>query len=284
MTTTSLRTEITNELIVLYDPREADQVAALVIENLFGITPINQLMGKEINLTRQIQKKLAQIIHRLLKHEPIQYVLGHTEFFGRLFKTDSSVLIPRPETEELVHWILQGDLNDTSRVLDIGTGSGCIAITLALEAKCKSIGIDNDPSALLVSKENAREHGVEIEWLELDILEKTPVIDPVDLIVSNPPYVPHGDRGQMDSRVKDFEPVLALFVPDNDPLIFYRRIVALAPHILKPGGTVYLEIYHQAGKAVCDLFTGRHWSQVNLKKDLQGRNRMVSATLNAPQD
>ena len=157
MTTASLRTEITNELIAIYDPREADQVAALVVENLFGVTPINQLLGKEINLTSQIQQKLAQIIHRLLKHEPIQYVLGHTEFFGRLFKTDSRVLIPRPETEELVHWILQGDLNDTSRIIDIGTGSGCIAITLALETKCKSIGIDNDPSALLLSKENARE-------------------------------------------------------------------------------------------------------------------------------
>lgn len=280
MTTTSLRTEITNKLIAVYDPREADQVAGLVIEHLFGITSINQLLGKEINLTSQLQQKLAQIIRRLLKHEPIQYVLGHTEFFGRLFKTDPRVLIPRPETEELVHLVLQEDLNHTHRILDIGTGSGCIAITVALESNCKSIGIDIDPSALALSKENAREHGVKVDWLELDILEETPKIDPVDLVVSNPPYVPQWDRDEMDSRVKDFEPGQALFVPDNDPYIFYRRIAELAPHILKPEGRVYLEIYHQAGKAICDLFTGPNWSQVNLKKDLQGRNRMVNATLN----
>jgi release factor glutamine methyltransferase len=220
-----------------------------------------------------------KIFDRLLKHEPIQYVLGYTEFYGRQFKTDARALIPRPETEELVDFILNEAVSDASNIMDIGTGSGCIAITLALETGCKVFALDVDIDALALARENALSLGAEINFIQADILTTKPGIRNLDFIVSNPPYVPQSCQASMDRRVIDFEPSQALFVPKQNPLTFYQRIANLASDYLVPGGQVFLEIYHLAGPAVKSLFQGPQWSQALIKKDLQGKDRIVKAIL-----
>lgn len=280
-TTSDLRKEFKVKLTASYHPREADQIAAIVIEHFFGIPSTSQLLNKEITISGEIELQVYQIIDRLLKNEPIQYVLGYTEFYGRRFKTDPRALIPRPETEELVDYILTHGISKNSTVLDIGTGTGCIAISLALETGCTVLALDSEAEALTLAKENAAALGVEISFIHADILTTKPDLPALDLIVSNPPYVPLTDLASLHSRVKDYEPSQALFVPDQDPLIFYKRIAHLAPTYLVPGGQVILEIYHLMGPALASLFQEPQWSQVQIKKDLQGKDRIFKATLSS---
>ena len=277
---TIFRKELKSQLTSHYQPREADQIAALIVEHLFESPTTSQLLANEIHVSKQIERQAQQIISRLLQHEPIQYVLGYTEFYGRRYKTDPRALIPRPETEELVHFILAEGIRDKSRILDIGTGTGCIAITLALETKSNVYALDIDQTALALAKENASLLVAPINFMQEDILSTRLSLPNLDLIVSNPPYVPQKDLAAIDSRVKDFEPTKAVIVPDEDPLIFYQRIAQLATEYLSPGGRVYLEIYHLAGSAISALFQPPQWSQVLVKKDLQGKDRMIRATLN----
>lgn len=280
--TNTFRKELKTQLALLYQHREADHIAALVIEHLFDIPPITQLLGQEINISSKIEGQIRRYCERLLRHEPIQYVLGYTEFYGRQFKTDARALIPRPETEELVDFILAQGVSPKSRIMDIGTGTGCIGITLALETHCKVFAIDVDIDTLTLARENAAALGAEISFTQADILTSKPDHGSLDIMVSNPPYVPQSDREAMDQRVLDFEPSKALFTPEQNPLIFYQRIASLAPEYLVPGGQVFLEIYHLAGPAVMSLFQGPRWSQVLIKKDLQGKNRMLKAVLRSP--
>ncbi len=282
ITTNILRKEFSGNLCPVYEPREADHIASLIIEHLFGINGTSQLLHKEISITRQQKLTAKSILDQLLRHEPIQYVLGFTEFYGRQFKTDARALIPRPETEELVDYILAQGVSPKSRIMDIGTGTGCIGITLALEAHCKVFAIDVDIDALNLARENAAALGAEINFIQADILTSKPDLGSLDIMVSNPPYVPQSDRASMDPRVLDFEPSKALFTPEENPLIFYQRIESLAAEYLVPGGQVFLEIYHLAGPAVMSLFQGPQWSQVLIKKDLQGKDRMLKAVLKSP--
>lgn len=274
-----LRKQLTDKITPVYHSREADQISALIIEHFFNLSGTSQLLDNKIDLTQEIEQQLETICQRLLNQEPIQYVLGHTEFYGRRFKTDHRALIPRPETEELVHWILSNNISPEAYILDIGTGNGCIAITLSLETGCKSIALDLDPQALALTGENAWSLGAEIDLVKADFLTDQPQLPGLDIIVSNPPYIPAADSGQLEPRVRSFEPHRALFVADSDSLVFYHRIAHLAPEYLKPGGQVFLEIYHLAGPAVKALFRRPQWSQVQLKKDLQGRDRFVNAAL-----
>jgi release factor glutamine methyltransferase len=274
-----LRRQLADKITPVYPSREADQIAALIIEHFFNISGTSQLLQNKIDLSQKIEHQLDTICKRLLDHEPIQYVLGYTEFYGRRFKTDCRALIPRPETEELVHLILSNNISAETCVLDIGAGSGCIAITLSLETGCKCIALDIDPLALALTAENADLLETEIELIQANLLTDQPKLPALDIIVSNPPYVPEADFGQLECRVTSFEPHRALFVPDSNSLVFYQRIAHLAPKYLQPGGQVFLEIYHLAGQEVKALFKTPQWSQVQIKKDLQTRDRFVRATL-----
>ena len=274
-----IRKKIKKVLSPVYDPTEADQVAALIIEYLFGVPTTSQLLDNEVDFSRKIEPQYQKIINRLLQHEPIQYVLGYTEFYGQRFKTDSRALIPRPETEELVDYILSHQIPKDCKVLDIGSGTGCISITLALQTGCTVFALDVDREALALTRENAQALGADIKCIRADLFSTPPRLPLLDFIISNPPYVPQGDLGTIDSRVKNFEPSKALFVPDHNPLIFYERIAQLAPGHLVAGGQVFLEIYHLSGPEIMALFKGSQWSQVNIKKDLQGKDRMIKATL-----
>jgi release factor glutamine methyltransferase len=280
--TNELRREIKVKLTPPFDHSEADQFAALIIEHFFEVPSITQLLGQEINISSKIEGQIRRFCERLLKNEPIQYVLGYTEFYGRQFKTDARALIPRPETEELVNYILAQGVSPKSRIMDIGTGTGCIGITLALEAHCKVFAIDVDIDVLNLARENAAALGAEINFIQADILTSKPHLGSLDIMVSNPPYVPQSDRETMDLRVLDFEPSKALFTPEQSPLIFYQRIESLAAEYLVPGGQLFLEIYHLAGPAVMSLFQEPRWSQVLIKKDLQGKDRMLKAVLKSP--
>ncbi len=272
-----LRQQIRGQLSAVYQHHEADQLAAMVIDHHFGISPTKQLISQELQMLPSIKEHIELKLERLLKHEPIQYVLGSTEFYGYEFKTDTRALIPRPETEELVRWVLDTGLTNKSKVLDIGTGSGCIAITLSLEAGANVYALEAAPAALELAQENAQHLKAPVQFLQVDIMSKLPDLPMFDVLISNPPYVPDGDLDTIEPRVKDFEPASALFVPDHDPLKFFKRIAELAPCYLKPGGRVFLEIYHSAGPAVSQLFQGSDWSQVSIKQDLQGMDRMVLA-------
>lgn len=282
MSTTKISTikkHITAELSDCYHSREAESIAALIIENLFSIPGTWQLLNKQVTVTEEIDDKIRRMVRQLLRHEPVQYVLGYTEFYGRRFKTDARALIPRPETEELVHFVLSHRIPENSKILDIGTGSGCIAITLALESGAKVYALDVEGGSLELARENAASLQASIRFLQADFLNDRLELSALDVIVCNPPYVPESDRQSLDQRVKDYEPSTALFVPDQKSLIFYERIAQMAPVYLKPGGQIFLEIYHKAGPAVSKLFRGAKWSQVLVKKDLQGKDRMLKACL-----
>ena len=272
----NLRLLIRDNLSPVYHGNEADQVSALILEHHFSLSATQQLIDYDLPMSDTIRNQIERMVQRLLGHEPIQYVLGYTEFYGFKFKTDSRALIPRPETEELIQLLLNSGLSDTSSVLDIGTGTGCIAITLALLSEAKVYALDVEQAALNLAQENADRLGANVHFVQADILTHQPELPKLEILVSNPPYVPDRDLDSLEPRVKHHEPASALFVPDDDPLRFYKRIAQLAPHYLKPGGRIFLEIYHTAGPAVTELFLGPQWSQVVLKKDLSGRDRIVT--------
>ena len=237
------------------------------------------------------------ILQKLRAHEPIQYIFGHTEWMGLDLRVTPATLIPRPETAELVEWILQvGDRDKPLRVLDIGTGSGCIAIALKKAAPHWQVtGLDISEEALAVAKENATRNKVEVNWLQADIL--SPIANsslPIaDIIVSNPPYICNSEKKDMDARVLDYEPHSALFVPDTDPLLFYRQIASLALQFSTgvaelqrsdlQAQPIYLffEINEAYGNEVCAMMEQMGYTDVQLKNDMYGKPRMVFGRINA---
>jgi release factor glutamine methyltransferase len=219
----------------------------------------------------------------LQNNEPFQYVLGKTFFYNLTLKTDNRALIPRPETEELVHLIVTENKNTQQVLLDIGTGTGCIPLAIKkAQPHWEVYGLDQDEEALALAKENKDSNGLAVHFLQLDILDESTwkqFDKELSIIVSNPPYIPFSERSRMAQHVVDFEPEIALFVHDHDPLIFYKKIVKFAKTKLSEKGMLYLEIHEDLASEVTVLLEAENWSAIKVHRDLQGKNRMVTATM-----
>ena len=261
------------ELSSIADEREIISWAYLSIEHLLSYNRSDCIIYADKEITSEMSDRLKQIITDLKTKKPLQYLLGTTEFYGLKFKVNKHTLIPRPETEELVKWILKEEF---SSALDIGTGSGCIAITLAKHKNAKITAIDISTEVLKVAKENAKLNGVKVNFMQQDILQ-TKTLPKVDLMVSNPPYVLESEKEKMQANVLEYEPNLALFVADNDPLIFYKKIGALAEKSLNCGGKLYFEINEKYGAEILQMLTGIGFVDIALKKDINDKDRLVKA-------
>ena len=263
------------ELLSVYPQREARALYMLVMEVAFGLHSTQVLLGKDKELSEDKQTLLQNIIGRLTRKEPVQYILGQADFCGHTFHVEPGVLIPRPETQELVHLINLQHPNPCS-ILDIGTGSGCIAISLALNGH-EVTAFDVSPDALCIAKKNARALSVSVDFIEENILQPSYNTQQWDVIVSNPPYVCQKEAKQMDSNVLDYEPHLALFVPDDDPLLFYRAIAQYACQHLKPRGRLYFEINQAYPTETTNLLTQMGFYQINTHLDMFDKPRFISA-------
>lgn len=262
-------------LLSVYPQREARALYMLVMEVAFGLTPTQVLTGKDNKLSSDKQALLQNIIDRLLRKEPVQYILGQADFCGHTFHVAPGVLIPRPETEGLVRLIGQHSPTPCS-VLDIGTGSGCIAVSLALMGH-KLTAMDVSADALKIARENARTLQVNVDFCQEDILHPSHTQQQWDVIVSNPPYVCQREAGQMDSNVLDYEPHLALFVPDDDPLLFYRAITPFAVKHLTANGRLYFEINQEYPAETASLLEQAGFRKVEVHTDCFDKPRFISA-------
>lgn len=287
MTLNEARTVLTKELKNIYDKDEVSNIIDLVLEHITGLPRIEQVKNKIPYLTCTQLEDLDSITERLKTNEPVQYVLGEAWFAGMKFKVNKNVLIPRPETEELVDWLVKEVnaqrpmLNVQCSIIDIGTGSGCIAISIKKRLPDADVSaIDVCSEALFTATENAIVHNTEINFTLLDFLdeEKWSELGNFDIIVSNPPYVKQTEKNSMHERVVSFEPPLALFVPDNDTLLFYRKLSGFAVNHLKPGGVFYAEINEALGNEIVDLFKSAGFTDVQLRKDMQRKDRMIKGT------
>jgi len=267
--------------ITSMDEREAKNIAFLILEYLYGISRTDLLAAKELPELDAL--RLEEIIARLNKNEPIQYILEETAFYGRVFKVKPGVLIPRPETEELVDKIIkQNKGRKKLKIADIGTGSGCIAITLAKElSKSEVFAIDISRPALSVTMANAVWNHANLQIKEYDILGKEAFIEnEFDIIVSNPPYVKESEKALMHKNVLDYEPALALFVEDADPLLFYRAILEKGQTMLKKGGKYYFEINESQGEELAELMKKYSCGNISIEKDINGKDRFAIAEMN----
>ena len=270
---------IAGAIAPLYDAREARSIALLAAAHLTGL-PEAAFRTDPAAPARAEGLELA--IERLAAGCPVQYVVGSTECLGHDFIVREGVLIPRPETEELVDWIVRDEGGAPLRLLDVGTGSGCIAASLAAGMPGAEVAAaDISPQALAVAAENFRRLGVRVDLRCADALtDLTEVFPgPFDVVVSNPPYVPEADRESMHANVRDYEPALALFVPDDDPLRFYRAIARAGRRMLRPGGRLYFEIYHLAAEAIRTMLGEEGYTAVTLREDLYGKPRMICSRL-----
>lgn len=278
MNTRSLFHDLYAKLTSFIENGESRTIAYLLLDQICNITKEDVIAGKDVKFTSKAFPKLDGYISRLQNHEPIQYILGTAVFYGREFKVDKNVLIPRPETEELVKWCICENNIPNPDILDIGTGSGCIAITLQKEIpKSNLYALDFSPKALITASENAMDHKCEIKFYEMDILKDNFNAIELDIIISNPPYVRKAESALMADRVTKFEPPEALFVDDFNPLVYYKKIITLAQDNLRKGGKIYFEINEAFGKEIRNLFTPDHFKNVNLREDINGKNRMVRA-------
>ena len=267
-------------LTKVYDEGEAKAIARMTYEERFGLTLSDIYLGKDTQLSADNQTELEEIAKRLLQGEPIQYVLGQADFCGRTFLVNEYVLIPRPETEELCHWITSQRVCPPVRLLDIGTGSGCIAITLAAEIpQAKVTAWDISAEALEVARENAKRANVHVSFEQVDVFNSqlSIVNCPFDLIVSNPPYICNKECEAMEPNVLEHEPHTALFVPDDDPLLFYRAIAQYGQTALKDGGWLYFEINPLYAQDLCDMLCAMRFCRIEIKEDQYGKQRMIRA-------
>lgn len=263
-----------------YNLNEARTLARLIAERVTGMGINEILINPQLLLSPSQVLLLDTYIDELKLHKPIQYILGETEFFGISLKVDPSVLIPRPETEELVHWIVSDWQHTSPNILDMGTGSGAIAIALAKNLPAANVfALDISLQAITVAQENAINSFVNIHFMQHDMLQLPTHIKgaPFDLVVSNPPYVRNSEKELMDANVLEFEPDGALFVPDDNPLLFYEAIAKFAQLHLKPNGTIYCEINEAFGSQTETLFKEHGYSNVEVRKDINGKERMLKA-------
>ena len=283
MTIKKYRQYFINSLEDLYSIEELQSIFYLLAEKLLHLSRIDIALQLDDTLTSDEEINFNQAIDRLKIYEPVQYILGETEFFGYPFLVNKQVLIPRPETEELVSWIIEDVDKKEITILDIGTGSGCIAISLAKKLNNAVVSaIDISNKAIEVAKKNALINNVNVEYSSVDVLnleDKLVLQDKwkskFDIIVSNPPYVRMQEKKLMQLNVIDHEPDIALFVEDDDPLLFYKRISELSRQYLKHNGTLYLEINEYLGVEMEKMLNEAGFKHVELKKDMFGKNRMI---------
>ncbi|WP_297793544.1 peptide chain release factor N(5)-glutamine methyltransferase [uncultured Eudoraea sp.] len=266
------------ELDQLYPKEEVDSMFYLVIEHFLGLERFILAIDPSIVISKEEEKYLFESLSKLKKEEPIQYVLGETTFLDMKMLVNESVLIPRPETEELIKWVLNDhlDLKKSLNVIDIGTGSGCIAVSLAkFNPNLKLTGMDVSKSALAVAKKNALGNDVEVDFVQADILKVSSLNRNYDIIISNPPYVREMEKVDMRNNVLLHEPHVALFVTDEEPLLFYTAIVKLAANSLTLNGLIYMEINQYLGKEVQKLMQEFHFTEIEIRKDIFGNDRMI---------
>lgn len=262
------------------DREEAQQWFFMCLEYIMNLSKMD-FLTKEFYLTKEELSQWNQALNQLMGHQPIQYIFGRAHFYGYDFRVNEHTLIPRRETEELIEWILETlsmqKNSDEIRLLDIGTGSGCIPITLVLNhLKIQATAMDISTEALEVAKENAKRLRTKVNFIQADILSESS-LPKMDVIVSNPPYVRNLERAEMQPNVLDYEPHTALFVSDNDPLVFYRKIAELAEQSLSKGGYLFFEINQYLGKEMLGLMRSFAFENIEIKKDMQGNDRMLRA-------
>ncbi|KGL62955.1 peptide chain release factor N(5)-glutamine methyltransferase [Polaribacter sp. Hel1_85] len=295
------KTFFSDELSDIYPKTEIDSFFFLLIEDKLNLQRIDTVLKPDFLINETVLLELKSIINRLQKEEPLQYILGETEFYGLPFKVNKNTLIPRPETEELVEWIIQEvtkrqsdkvvkfntDVISTKNkekslsILDIGTGTGCIPISLAKNLKNVTVStIDVSSEALKTAKQNAILNNVDISFLEMDILVAEKLPQQYDIIVSNPPYVRELEKVEIKNNVLENEPHLALFVDDENPLIFYSKIADLAKTYLAKNGLLFFEINQYLGKETKEMLNQKGFKNIELKKDLFGNDRMTKTRIN----
>lgn len=271
-------TRIHRPLAARYGEREARAIVRLVLDEAFGVRPVDVYAGKVRQFSQDERNQLARMLARLEGGEPVQYVVGRARFAGRAFEVTPAVLIPRPETEELAAWVVADGLGPGCRLLDGGTGSGCLAVTLALAyPEAEVTAWDIAPDALDVARRNAARLGARVGFGLRDLLAPPRATDRFDVIVSNPPYVRRSEAAAMDDHVLRHEPAGALFVPDDDALRFYRALARLGRHALPSGGRLYAELNQALGPQTADLFRAWGYTAVELRRDQFGHDRMVKA-------
>jgi len=277
-----IRIYLATELATRLHEPELTSVINIVIREAFGISNIYAFMMNEYPVGKEHLDRIINICKELKEGRPIQYVLGETFFYDCRIKLKGIELIPRPETEELVDIIIKENMGFSGTILDIGTGSGCIAIALAANLNDAQVtGIDISPEALDSARDNALLNNVNVSFLNGDILSSDFILPgETGIIVSNPPYVRHSEKALMSRNVLDFEPHSALFVPDSDPLVFYRAILTLATKALIPGGIIYFEINEALGKEMKELFETFSYSDISLIKDLNSKDRIIKGRKN----
>jgi release factor glutamine methyltransferase len=290
----SLRTYFNNELLGYYPETEVNAFFYLLTEAILNMKRIDVTQHIEDSISGQSYEQFQEAISELQNYKPIQYIIGETEFYGLKIKVDNSVLIPRPETEELVDWIIKENQSKESiSILDIGTGSGCIAIALAKQMpNAKVFALDISKEALKIAKQNAALNNVEVVFIKADILsfchsepfdfcsrQAREESQKYDIIVSNPPYVRELEKDKMTDNVLKYEPHLALFVKDDDALIFYRKIVTLSKLLLNKNGQLYFEINEYLGNDTKVLMEEENFKNITLKQDVFEKDRMIKGTI-----
>lgn len=264
------------KLSPIYDINEIDSIYSLVVENTLGYNKTSQLVKAHETVSEKHWLKILQILNRVINNEPIQHILGESEFYNLRFNINKNVLIPRQETELLVDLIIKENIGKSPRIIDIGSGSGCIAITLKKHLPNAQVtAVDISEEALVMAKKNALNNHVEINFIRTDILKNTFIQESFDIIVSNPPYVTESEKKLMQSNVLEFEPHLALFVPDNHALLFYNAICSFAQSYLAEDGSIWMEINEVLGKETAEIFEKNGFNNTSIINDLNHKNRFV---------
>ena len=260
-----------------YSAGEVSALTRIIATELLGIPQMTFFLKDDVTLTAEQQTLLGNAIERLKKQEPIQYILGYCDFCGLRFKVTPVTLIPRPETSELVEWVAS-EATGKESILDIGTGSGCIAVSLAYRVpQSKVTAWDISPGALAVATENSKANNSAVRFEQVDILAYEPTGEQFDIIVSNPPYIKENEKEAMHTNVLDWEPHTALFVPNSDPLLFYRTIAQKGLSMLSNGGKLYFEINRAHGKETVEMLESLGYTGIELRKDFADNDRMIRA-------
>lgn len=272
-----IRSYLTRELNYLYPEGEINALANITIKTVIGVTKLHGLYLTEHPVTKLQSERVVEICHELKNGKPIQYILGETTFYGCKILVTRATLIPRSETEELVELIIRENRGFKGTILDIGTGSGCIAIALAKNLPGSIItGLDISEEAIMIAKKNATLNNADLNLIQADLFNINPgILTKADIIVSNPPYVRNLEKQFMNINVLDFEPHIALFVDDDEPLEFYKVIVKLTNKIMAQGGMLYFEINEAMGKSIVELLEKSKFTEIEIFKDINGKDRIV---------